>query len=132
MTNIFEAATRAKLRFESPAGALTAEDLWDLRLTAVSTKANLDDIARALHRKLRDADDVSFVLAGGKTTDDTQLKFDVVKHVIDIRLAEQADAEAAKGRRETKARILEIIAQKQDESLKGKSLEDLQALAASL
>ena len=51
--NIFEMATRKKIRFNSPQGDLSTEDLWDLPLSSkVNGKANLDDIAKDLHRLL--------------------------------------------------------------------------------
>ena len=58
---MFEKATRRKLRFTSAAGLLSTEDLWDLPLTSATGKANLDDIAKALNRRLKDAEEVSFV-----------------------------------------------------------------------
>jgi hypothetical protein len=50
--NLFEKASRLKLRFSSPAGLLTVEDLWDLPLSAQAKVANLDDIAKGLNKTL--------------------------------------------------------------------------------
>jgi hypothetical protein len=130
---IFEKAARLKLRFDSPKGALSVEDLWDVPLTSGVGKANLDDIAKGLYRQLRDTDaTVSFVLPVEKGSDTVQLKFDIAKHVIDIRMAERDAAADAAKRKETKARILELIAKKQDDALGGKSLEELLAMANAL
>lgn len=131
----FEQATRLKLRFNTAKGALTVEDLWDLPLTSGTGKPNLDTIAVGLYTELREAGEaISFVTpnetASAKKT--LQAKFDIVKHIIDVRVAEnKAEADARKNR-EFKQRVLEIIAEKKDDSLKGKSLEELQALAATL
>jgi hypothetical protein len=131
--SMFEQAARLKLRFDSPKGALTVEDLWDIPLTSGTGKANLDDVAKGLYTQLREAGaTVSFVVPAESKADALQLKFDVAKHIIDVRLAERnAEAEASK-RRETKSKILEIIARKQDTALEGKSLEELTAMAQSL
>ena len=60
--NIFEQATRAKLRFSTPNGMVSTEDLWDLPLTSLNSKrANLDDIARTLDAELKSTASVSFV-----------------------------------------------------------------------
>ena len=131
---MFDKATRLKIRFETSRGQITVEDLWDLPLTSSANKPNLDDIAKGLHREIRNsAETASFVApVSGAVNEELQLKFDVVKHVIEVRVAERnAAAEAAK-RRETKQRLLEIIAMKEDESLRGKSLEELKAMAEAM
>lgn len=129
---MFEKATRLKVRFESPKGLLSVEDLWDLPLTSGTGKANLDDIAKGLHRKLKEDDDVSFVLKDKKSDKVEQLKFDIVKHIIDVRLAEFEAMEAHRANVKKKQRILEIIATKEDESLKGQSLEELKKMVEGL
>lgn len=131
---MFEQASRLKIRFESPKGLLPAEDLWDLPLTSTTGRANLDDIAKALHRELRDsAETVSFVTPTGGTANTlSQLRFDLVKHVIGIRVEERAKALDATKRAETKQRLLEIISRKENETLEGKSLDELRAMAETL
>jgi hypothetical protein len=131
-TNIFERASRLKLRFDTPKGLITAEDLWDLPLTSGTNKANLDDVARGLHRELKDANTQSFVLKPAKADDDLQTAFDVVKHVIDVRLAENEEARVKTENREKKQRILELISRKQDEALGAKSVEELQEMVTAL
>jgi hypothetical protein len=131
-TNIFERASRLKLRFDTPKGLITAEDLWDLPLTSGTGKANLDDVARGLHRELKEANTQSFVLKPAKADDDLQTAFDVVKHVIDIRLAENEEARVKTENREKKQRILELISRKQDEALGAKSVEELQEMVTAL
>lgn len=131
---MFEKATRLKLRFDTPRGHISVEDLWDLPLTSNTGKPNLDDIAKGLHRELRaGAETASFVTpASTAGNEGLQLGFDVVKHVIDVRVAERDAAVQAAKRRETKQRILEIVAMKEDESLRGKSLEELKAMAEAM
>lgn len=129
---MFDKATRNKLRFESPKGLLSVEDLWDLPLTAKNGGASLDNLAKGLSRKLKDTETESFVLKTVKVDSSLQLSFDIVKHIIDIRLGEVEKAEVSRVAKEKKQRIQAIIAQKQDEQLKGASLEELQELANSL
>lgn len=131
---MFEKASRLKLRFNTSRGALTVEDLWDLPLTSSTGKPNLDDIAKSLNREIRDSGvETSFVdpSATGASAS-TQLAFDIVKHIIGVRIAERDAATLAAKKRETKAKILQIIAEKQDQALQSKSLEELQALAESM
>lgn len=130
--SIFEKASRLKLRFESPKGMLSVEDLWDLPLSGTNGKANLDDIARGLFAKLKGNDNVSFVNKAQKSDDATQLAFDVVKHVIDTRLVETDAAEAARLNKERKQRILAIIEHKENEKLGAASIDELRAMVATL
>ena len=128
---MFDKATRQKFRFDTSVGPLGVEDLWDLPLTS-KRGPNLDDIAKVLHKQLKSGDDVSFVEPARKSDEIVQLKFDLVKHVIDTRLVESKAALEAKDKAEKKQRVLAIMADKQDESLKSMSLEDLQKLVADL
>lgn len=128
---MFEQATRQKLRFETPKGLLTVEDLWDLPLTSLRG-ANLNDVAKALNRELKAAADEDFVNRTVKADTTTQLAFDVAKHIIDVRLAENEAARSEADRKQKKERLLELIAQKQDASLAAKSVEELTQMVESL
>lgn len=135
MSNIFEEASRFKLRFATPKGDLTVEDLWSLPLTSNTGKVNIDDITRDVYTRLQATKaTVSFV---EQTAVDTasqieQLRFDILKHIIEVKKAENSAALAARERAETKARIRELIANKQDEALAGKSIDELTALLGTL
>jgi len=61
-----------------------------------------------------------------------QLRFDLVKSIIDVKLAEQAAALIQRENAEKKQRILAIIAQKEDQHLQEISLDDLRAMLADL
>jgi hypothetical protein len=129
---MFDKATRLKLRFTTSKGEATVEDLWDLPLSSERGHPNLDTIAINLNKQLKDADEVSFVLPSKSKDEITRLKFDVVRHIIEVRLGENAAKAKERENAEKKEKILAILADKQDESLKTKSVEELQALAASL
>ncbi len=125
--SIFEKATRLKLLFSTSKGgsSLKVEDLWDLPLTSTVGRVNLDDIAKALNKQLKSGDEVSFVEPERKSDERIQLAFDVVRHVINVKLAENAAAKAERDRLEKKQRLMEIIASKQDKALMDKPLEEL-------
>src|SRR5574343_586647 len=123
-TNIFEKASRMKLRFETNRGSFTVEDLWDLRLTSTNGSPNLDQIAVDLSKSVNESTQISFVNSTVKTNEVERLKFEIVKHIIDTRLAEsrkkaeEAAAQAAK--KATKDRIVEILEQRKTEELSSK------------
>ena len=102
---MFEKASRLKLRFPSPKGALTVEDLWDLPLTSSTGKANLDDLARQLHQSLESQKVGSFVTKATTADDRLQLQFNVVLRVIEVRLAENEAAEQREAARAKKQHI---------------------------
>lgn len=129
---MFEKATRLKLRFESPTGSLSVEDLWDLPLTSTTKKANLDDLAIHLNRTLKDTTTESFVKKSTQKNEELQLKFDIVRHVIEVRLKENEAEALKKTNAERKQKLLAILAEKQDADLKGKSAEELQKLINEL
>jgi hypothetical protein len=129
---MFTKASRIKLRFESPKGLLTVEDLWDLPLSSTTGKANLDDIAKAAFQSLKGSEVVSFVVRNAVSDPTIQLRFDIVMHIIDTRIAENEAAGKAKINSEKKQQILAMIAQKEIEQVAGQSLDELRALAASL
>ena len=124
--NMFEFASRNKLRFETVNGILSVEDLWDLPLTS-TRRANLDDIAKELNRKIKESSEESFVTP--KAADkESAVAFEIVKHVIGVKMAENEAVRVSAEKKRQRERILEIIAQKQDEELKGKGLEELKSL----
>ena len=132
MSDLFEKASKLKVRYESPAGLLSVDDLWDLPLTSTVKKANLDDLAIYLNKELKESDTTSFVNKTTKTNELTKLKFDVVLRVIEVRKAEDEAASLKRVNKEKKQKLLELISQKQDESLKSKSVEELQTLVNEL
>lgn len=127
--NLFEQASRQQLRFDSAVGQLTTEDLWQLPLTSVN-KVSLDKVAIALNTQLKNTEE-SFVSVG--TKDKTlQLKFDIVKHIIDVRVAENAAKLDDANKKQRRAQLEELISRKENQGLENLSIEELQALKASL
>lgn len=125
-SNIFEAASRQKVRFDTPKGSLSVEDLWALPLTS------LDTIARTLNRKLKDEADESYISPRSKGNTDDQLKFDLVKHVIDVRLAEAADVKEKKDKLAQIATLEGLLEKKHLEELGSLSAADIAKKIAEL
>lgn len=129
---MFEKATKLKLRYDTVRGLITTEDLWDLSLTR--GVVNLNDIAKGLSRKLKEAEEEDFVETSRPNPElaALQLKFEIVKHVIGVKKAEQEEAAAARVKHEQKQKILEIMARKQDQKLEGMELGELEELLGKL
>lgn len=126
----FEKASRVGLRFETTKGLLTVTDLWHLPLEDTRDGCDLDTLAQNLHATLKDRAEVSFVKKStvSKTDESLELSFEIVKHIIKVRL-EEADVKKQEiASKQHKAKIRNIIEKKKDEGLEAMSLEDLEKL----
>ena len=123
--NIFEYAARTKMRFQTSAGNITVEDLWDLPLTS-KTKVNLNSIGLAIRSNLKDQTEESLVSpVDSKVTKDLQARFDIIMHIINAK-QEEAAARRQEAANASKIRVLEqAIAYKKEEDIKSKSIEEL-------
>jgi len=126
MSDLFERATKQKIRYKTSKGSITTEDLWDLKLT------QLDTIAIALNRNIKERDEVSFVTKRSNVSSVIRLQFDVVKHVIEVKLAEDEAREQLAAKKAKKEFILSVIEEKDNEALKNKTPEELREMVASL
>lgn len=128
--NIFELASREKLRFNTGRLQVTVEQLWELPLTGANS---LDTLAVELDAAIRNTAPRSFVTNSATAADKTlQLQFDIVKHVIDIRVAERK-AKAEKAEKASQRKLLrEAIAAKEHEELLSGDTEALKAKLAAL
>ncbi len=131
--SIFEQASRQSLRFESPVGDLTTEQLWDLPLTSKTGKPNLDSMARAFHLELKGLEEVSFVdIKPDPRKAELELQFAIIKHVIDAKLAERDAAKKAVEDAEKRQRLMAALSAKQDAALTTMSEEEIKAELAKL
>jgi len=130
MSEMFEEATRLHLRFLTASGSLSVEDLWDLPLKRPS-HTDLNTVARTLDQQLK-RDTVSFVDDDDKIDPRQQLAFEIVKHVIAVKKAEQKAALEARDKAAMKQKLRAVLARKQDEKLESMSAEDIEAAIAAL
>ena len=124
--NIFEQAVRLKLRFSTSKGVCSTEDLFDMKLEP------LDKLAQAFHKRLQDGCSISFITTVNPEDKMNQLQFDIVKYVIDLKLAAIETQKAAVARKAQKQEILGLINTKKSEAMAGKSIEELTALLEAL
>ena len=127
--NLFEIATRQRYRFQTPIGTVTTEDLWTLPLT--DHDASLDNIAIALAKEIREKEQDSFVTPKASNVHRAN-KLELVKHVIKVLMQERDDRVSAAARAQEKQKILQILEEKKDDSLKNLSIKELEKRAASL
>ena len=121
MADLFKVASKNKYRFPYK-GSIGVEDLWDLSLE------ELDLIYKGLKSKLKDAQEESLLKSVSKEDKVLSNKIEIVKVIVNDKLAARERSVKAAEKRARNQRILEIMADKQDAALKEKSIEELQAM----
>jgi hypothetical protein len=123
--NIFKYAVENKLRFPFR-GIVTVEDLFDMSVN------DLDTVYKTLNAQIKKANEES--LLSEKTSEDEELevKIEIVKNIFAQKISEKEAREKAREIREKKQRILEIMANKKDEELQNKSVDELQKMLDEL
>lgn len=132
MQNMFEYATRTKLRFTSIKGELSAEQLWDVPLRS-RDDFNLNAIAKSANKALKEISEENFVETK-KTAEHARREaaLEVVKYVIDVRITEEKAAETRAERKQEKEKLLAILAEKQAGKLSDLTEKELQKRIAAL
>ena len=128
-TNIFEEGTRRNLGFSTIRGTIGISDLWQLPLQ--NGAINLDAIAIELDSELK-KETVSFVNTATVENHIKQLKFDIVKHIIDVKITEADEQTRLVAKQAKREQILALIADKQNTELSQKSIDELTAELAAL
>jgi CHASE3 domain sensor protein len=123
--NMFEVAVRTKMRFPFK-GVISVEDLWDLSVE------NLDTIFKTLNSQLKQVNEESLLSTKTKEDRELDVKIEIVKYIVNVKLEERDKQQKAKEQKEKKQKILELISNKQDEALQNKSIEELQAMLNEL
>lgn len=126
MTDLFKTATKAKTRFQSEKGNLTTEDLWSLTLTQLNT------VAKAIAAEIKNEGEEDFIGGGSKTATALTFKLDVVKAVIAEKQADAAATKNAAAVSQERAKLLDLLAKKEDASLEALSADEIRAKLAQL
>lgn len=124
-TNIFEVATRNKYRFPYM-GQISVEDMWDLPVM------ELDKIFKTLNKQVKTSQEESLLETKSKEDEVLETQIEIVRHIVSIKQQEANEKLREKERKVQKQRIMEIMADKQDEALKGKSIDELQKMLDEL
>jgi len=125
--NIFEQAAKLKIRFNFR-GVISIEDLYDLSLE------ELNILYMQINKKLKEQTDEGLLreARSNKYTESLQLQLDLLKHIFDEKEAAMQAIKAEKLRKDKKARIMEIISNKQDQELLNKPTEELMKMLDEL
>ncbi|MBQ4566612.1 MAG: hypothetical protein IJA79_00610 [Desulfovibrio sp.] len=133
--NIFQKAIKEKLLFESGAGMISVVDLYSLPLTSNNpAKPSLDDMALAVYRRIKEKDEISFVTKQEKDTtlEMDKLRLEVLKAVIDDKLADQEKARQDRAKAELREKLMALKVRKEDANLESMSIEEIDKALAEL
>ncbi|WP_370747101.1 hypothetical protein [Faecalibacillus intestinalis] len=117
---LFKLAAKEKYRFPFR-GNISVEDLFDL------TTSQLDVVYKELKSKVKESSDS---LLKEVSTEDKELKnkIEIVKTIFEDKKTEAVQKEQVLAEKQRKERIKELIAQKKDQDLVDKSIEELEAM----
>lgn len=119
--NMFEVAARKRFRFPFK-GSISVEDLWMLSVK------DLDAIFKALNSELKSIEEESLLNDKSQKDIELDLKIQIVKHIVKVKLEEEQNRINLKQKKEQKQEILELIALKKKDDLRSKSIEELQSM----
>lgn len=124
MDNIFEYATKHKLRFGN--NFLSVEDLWDLPLkTYKNDWQSLDNVAKQINSEIRKEEE-SFVDETTQSNKHFVIALEIVKHIIAIRKEEINQQLLEKSKAEEKQLLLKALESKNIEEVNSLTKEELQ------
>lgn len=121
MSDLFKIAVKNKYRFTYK-GVQTVEDLWDLSVE------ELDKIYKTLKNKQKSEAEESLLTTASKEDKELNNKIEIIKTIVADKLSDKEKSVKAAERRAKNRRILEIMADKQEDELKSKSLDELKAM----
>ena len=131
MDELYKKASKQKLRFRSEKGLVSVEDLWDIPLLS-KRSTSVDNIAKLLNAELKTDMEESFVIPVTKQKTITELKFEIVKDVIKTRQEDAKLRENKSLKKANKERIMALIADKENDELKGKTKAELEKMIFDL
>lgn len=130
--NIFELASRQKLRFETNRGPITTEQLWDLPLTS-KNGFDLDSVGQTIIIELESTTTRSLVkTAPNPRATQLNLQLDIIKHVIAVKQAENAAKLQAAEKAAKREKLVAALANQEDKALANLTPEQIRAELAKL
>lgn len=121
----FEMASRKHYRYPYN-GMISTEDLWELNVS------QLDFIFKKLKAQSRQAQEESLLTTKTQEDVDTENKIDIIRYIVEYKQNLQKEAEMAMERKQQRARIKEILYERENADLRNKTPEELRAMLDEL
>lgn len=117
--DIFKEASKVQLRVQTNKGNLSVEQLWDLKV------AELDELAVQLEEEHKNSGKKSFVVKKTDKDKTTELRFKVVLDILQTKVEADQAAQQKLEDKEWNEKILQRIANKEEEKLDDLSITQL-------
>ena len=124
---LFQKAIILKVRFnisciEKMSGTCDTEDLYDLELP------QLDTLAKTLNKAVKEQTEESFIGKKTKSNKLVELQLEIVKKVIEHKLAKEEREKNAAARRKQNQLVMGIVQDKENKALYDKSIDELKEI----
>jgi hypothetical protein len=119
---MYKEASKQNLRFTTTKGNLTVEQLWSL------STDELNNLAVTLDEQYNESGKKSFLVTKSVKDKTAKLRFDIALDILNTKLEEAEAIKHAKEVKEHNKKIISLIQEKKDESLKGKTIKQLEAM----
>jgi len=117
-TNLFEVAVREQYRFHYK-GVQTVEDLWQMGLQ------DLDSLFKILNKQLKELAEESLLDTPQKANQELSNKVDIIKYIVKTKNEESLKLQEKQNKRIQRNKILELLANKQQQTMENKTEEEL-------
>lgn len=118
--NLFESVTRSNLRFTTPNGQRSTEDLWTLPLDS-KTQTNLYNLSDELDDKLR----LAKQSRRAKIDPVLKLQIEVINYIINTREQEIADRAENAQKQSRISELIDVLGEQQASEDRTKSKKDI-------
>lgn len=119
--NIFEYATRNKLRFPYK-GSISVEDLWDL------APASLDSIYKVLNKQVKQEQEESLLTVKQETDSNLDVQIAIIKYIVSTKLQEKEAHMKAAAMKQRRDELAAIISEKETQALKDLPVDELRKM----
>lgn len=132
--NIFEQAAAKKLRFNTPKGQITVEQVFDLRLEAkTSNELDLDQLYISIATEMESQGISSPVRAANNPAKaDNELRLAIVTHIINLKKNAAAEKQNRAAIKSELEQLEALQAEQQADALRKQTPEQVQARIAEL
>jgi hypothetical protein len=124
MENMYKQANKLALRIPTVKGHLSIEQIFTLKRSEIAQ--SIKNLKKVMG-KTEDSD-LDFLEEGKTVNVIAELSFNILKDIYLTLNDEAKTARDAQEKKEHNQKILNLIAEKQEEGLKGKTIEELEAL----